>query len=47
MAGELLTQVDDLEKRVQALGQAISRIDPGEIARLRSYVQDLYSRLKR
>jgi hypothetical protein len=47
MAGELLVQVDHLAKRVERLERAISGIDPGEIARLRSYVQDLYSRLKR
>ena len=45
MAGELLHQVDDLEKRVLALERALSRIDAGGIARLQSQIMGCLRRL--
>jgi hypothetical protein len=47
MAGELLTQVDILEKRVERLERLLSKLDPQELIRLRSQIMDLYARIKR
>jgi hypothetical protein len=47
MAGELLTQVDILEKRVERLEKLLSKLDPQELIRLRSQIMDLYARIKR
>jgi hypothetical protein len=47
MAGELLTQVDILEKRVERLERLLSKLDPQEMIRLRSQIMDLYARIKR
>jgi len=47
MAGELLTQVDILEKGVERLERLLSKLDPQELIRLRSQTMDLYARIKR
>lgn len=47
MAGELLTQVDILEERVERLERLLSKLDPQELIRLRSQIMDLYARIKR
>ena len=47
MAGELLTQVDILKKRVERLERLLSKLDPQELIRLRSQTMDLYARIKR
>ena len=46
MAGELLTQVDILEKRVERLERLLSKLDPNELIRLRSQIMDLYARIR-
>jgi hypothetical protein len=47
MTGELLTQVDILEERVERLERLLSKLDPQELIRLRSQIMDLYARIKR
>jgi hypothetical protein len=47
MAGELLTRVDEIEKRLERLEKAISKLNPGEFARIWAEIQYLHAKIRR
>jgi hypothetical protein len=47
MAGELLTQVDDIERRLERLERIVSKLDTRQIDRIWSEIQTLWARIRR